>query len=102
MRKVCLHALAESDLIDIWLYSFREWGELRADEYIDELNVAIISLSSNPQRGTRREGVRAGYRTLFVKRHAIYYKLSPATVEIVRVLHEQMDPDRHLDPTERP
>ena len=98
MRKVRVHARAESDLIDIWLYSFREWGELQADEYIDELNAAIISLSSNPQRGTRREGVRAGYRALFVKRHAIYYKLSSATVEIVRVLHEQMDPDRHLDP----
>jgi toxin ParE1/3/4 len=102
MRKVRLHARAESDLVDIWLYSFREWGELQADEYLDELNAAVISLSSNPERGIRRDGVRAGYRTLFVKHHAIYCKLSSGSVEIVRVLHEQMDPDRHLDPTERP
>jgi len=40
-------------------------------------------------------------RALFVKRRAIYYKLSPGTVEIVRVLHEQMDPDRHLEAGER-
>jgi toxin ParE1/3/4 len=101
MRKIRLHIRAESDLVDIWLYSFREWGELQADAYIDEINAAVASLSSNPERGIRRDGARAGYRALFVNHHAIYYKLSSATVEIVRVLHEQMDPDRHLDPPER-
>ena len=100
MRKIRLHVRAESDLVDIWLYSFREWGELQADEYIDALNAAVISLSSNAERGIRRDGAREGYRALFVNHHAIYYKLSSATVEIVRVLHEQMDPDRHLDPPE--
>jgi toxin ParE1/3/4 len=101
MRKIRLHVRAESDLVDIWLYSFREWGELQADAYIDELNVAIVSLSSNPGRGIRRDSARDGYRALFVNRHAIYYRLGLATVEIVRVLHEQMDPDRHLGPPQR-
>lgn len=61
MRKIRLHALAE------------------------------ISLASNPELGVRRDNVREGYRALFVNRHAIYYKLTPSMVEIVRVLHGQME-----------
>jgi len=45
MRKVRLHARAESDLIDIWAYSFEEWDDVQADKYLDELNAAINSLA---------------------------------------------------------
>ena len=100
MRKIRLHARAESDLIDIWVYSFEEWDDLQADKYLDKLNAAINSLAGNPELGVRRDNVREGYRALFVNRHAIYYRLTPTTVEIVRVLHGQMDPDRHLEPSE--
>jgi toxin ParE1/3/4 len=44
MRKIRLRARAESDLIDIWVYSFQEWDDLQADKYVDELNAAISSL----------------------------------------------------------
>jgi toxin ParE1/3/4 len=51
MRKIRLHARAESDLIDIWGYSFEQWDDLQADKYLDELNAAINSLAANPQYG---------------------------------------------------
>ena len=38
MRKIRVHALAESDLIDIWQYPFGEWGEIQADKYLDKLD----------------------------------------------------------------
>jgi toxin ParE1/3/4 len=65
MRRIRLHARAESDLIDIWLYSFEEWDDVQADKYLDELNAAIKSLAANPQMGARRDNVRDGYRALF-------------------------------------
>jgi toxin ParE1/3/4 len=102
MRKIRLRARAESDLIDIWVYSFEEWDDVQADKYLDELNAAINSLAANPHLGVRRDTVREEYRALFVNRHAIYYRLTAATIEIVRVLHGQMDPDRHLEPSEDP
>jgi len=40
MRKIHVHALAESVLIDIWQYSFEEWGEIQADKYLDKLTTA--------------------------------------------------------------
>jgi len=54
MRKIRLHARAESDLIDIWQYSFEEWDDVQADKYLDELNAAIDSLAANPYLGVKR------------------------------------------------
>lgn len=96
MRQICLHARAEIDLVDIWAYTYHEWNDLQADTYLDELHAAIRSLAENPQRGISRNPVRDGYRALFVNRHVIYYRLTPTIVAVVRVLHGQMDPDRHL------
>ena len=95
MRKIRLHARAESDLIGIWEYTFREWDAAQADQYLDELDRGMQALSANPDLGVKRDYVREGYRALFVNRHAIYYIVTATTIHIVRVLHGQMDPDRH-------
>ena len=38
-------AQAEQDLLDIWMYTFNEWGEQQADDYLDELDTAIQLLA---------------------------------------------------------
>lgn len=96
MRKIRKHALAERDLIDIWQYSFEEWGEAQADKYLDELGKSIGLLAENPEMGSRRDYVREGYRVLFSGRHAIYYTVAPSAIHIIRVLHDRMDPEQHL------
>lgn len=96
MRQVRIHALAESDLIDIWQYGFAEWGAQQADKYLDELDTCIKSLAEHPEMGSNRDYVRAGYRVLFANRHVVYYTVTPSAVHIVRVLHARMDPERHL------
>lgn len=96
MRKIHKHTLAESDLIGIWEYTFTKWDAVQADKYLDELNRGIQRLADNPEMGSRRDFVREGYRVLFVNSHAVYYTVTPSMVHIVRVLHGQMDPLRHL------
>jgi toxin ParE1/3/4 len=97
MRTIHIHGSAESDLVDIWRYSSEQWGELQADKYLDELDTGIRKLADNPEIGMKRDYVRAGYRVLFVRSHAVYYTVMPATVHIIRILHGSMDPDRHLE-----
>jgi toxin ParE1/3/4 len=92
MCSIHVHVSAESDLIDTWRYSFEEWGEVRADKYLDELELA-----ENPEVGMKRDYVREGYRALFVGNHAVYYMVTPAAIHIIRALHGRMDPDRHLE-----
>jgi toxin ParE1/3/4 len=89
-------ALAEEDLLGIWLYSFEQWNEVQADRYLDELDRGIRLLAGNPRLGVRRDHIRTGYRVLQIERHAIYYTARDSTINIVRILHEQMDPEMHL------
>jgi toxin ParE1/3/4 len=78
-----VHGSAESDLIDVWRYSFEQWGELQADKYLDELDSSIRKLANNPEIGVKRDHVRDGYRVLFVGSHAVYYTVMPDTVHII-------------------
>lgn len=41
MPVIYKQTLAEQDLIDIWLYSWREWGQAQADTYLDDLEQAL-------------------------------------------------------------
>ena len=95
-RTILKSALAESDLIGIWEYSFEQWDAVQADKYLDELNNGIQLLADNPELGANRDYVREGYRVLFVNRHAVYYIVTPSGIRVVRVLHEEMDPGKHL------
>ncbi len=96
MRRILLSPLAERDLIDIWQYSLTQWNEARADEYLDDLDEGIQLLASNAELGATREQIRAGYRVMFIKSHAIYYKVTSVAIHIIRVLHVRMDAAGHL------
>jgi toxin ParE1/3/4 len=96
MRKILLSPLAERDLTGIWHYSLGQWGEAQADQYLDDLDEGIQRVAGNPEMGASRDHVRQGYRVLFIKSHAIYYKITSNAIHIVRVLHVRMDADSHL------
>ena len=96
MRKIHKHACAETDLIEIWLYTFDRWGEAQAERYFDELDRGINQLGRYPKLGNLCDHIREGYRSLRINRHVVYYTATPSVVHIIRVLHERMDPDRHF------
>jgi len=96
MLRILKQARAEDDLVDIWLYSLEKWGGNQADLYLDKLGEGIISIAHNPAIGKDCGHIRQGYRRLHVAHHMIYYRTGPGQIEIIRVLHESMDPDRHL------
>ena len=96
MPSIHKHARAESDLIEIWLYTYNRWGEVQADRYFNELDKGIRGLGRNPELGQRCDAIREGYRSLRIHRHVVYYTVTPSVIHIIRVLHERMDPDRHF------
>jgi toxin ParE1/3/4 len=98
MCEIHKQAAAEDDLVAIWRYSFTAWSADQADLYLDALNEGIAGLADNPRLGADCRHIRDGYRRLHIRHHFVYYRLETARIEIVRVLHEQMDPDRHLAP----
>lgn len=96
MYKLLKSHQAQEDLINIWLYTLKEWGIVQADYYLDELDDALHQLKTSPRLGVTRDDVRPGYHSLSIKKHIAYYRLSQQTIEVIRVLHGRMDPDRLL------
>lgn len=96
MLEIFKQALAEEDLIGIWFYSFEQWGAAQADTYLDLLNEGIFRLAENPEIGADCGHIRPGYRHLSVRQHMVYYRIGQGRIDIIRVLHESMDADRHL------
>lgn len=72
------------------------WGNEQADTYLDAIGRGIQLLVEHSEAGVNRESVRDGYRVLFVNHHAIYYLVTPTAVQIVRVLHDRMDPQNRI------
>jgi len=46
--------------------------------------------------GKRCDHVREGYRALPISQHVVCYTVTASAIHVVRALHGQMDPDRHL------
>ena len=91
MLKIRKQVKAEEDLINIWTYSFEQWGIAQADGYIDRLDNAIKIIAANPDIGIDCSNVRQGYRQFHIKEHDIFYRYTLDTVFIIRVLGNAMD-----------
>lgn len=97
MLAVHAQALAEQDLIDIWLYTFAQWGEAQADKYHNQLSAAFTLIAENPDIGSACDEIRENYRKFHVNRHLIMYRVNQKTLHIIRVLGDDMNYIKHLD-----
>ncbi len=96
-RRLVVSKRAQADLREIWLYSWKTWGEAQADRYLDELDAGLHECGAEPECGRRREEVRPGYWSVLVRRHVAFYTVTADEVLIQRVLHGSMEPDLHVD-----
>ena len=87
---------ARADLKKIWLYSYKEHGEVQADKYYDDLIIGIETIGEHPNIGVACDYLRKGYRQYKINNHSIFYRLSKNKIHIVRILHESMEAIRHL------
>ncbi len=88
---------AVSDLEEIWRYTVEKWSIQQADRYYNLIIDEINYICKNNSSGKSMCHVRKGYRASKVKSHLIFYKVSNSTIEIIRILHEQMDIENRLD-----
>jgi toxin ParE1/3/4 len=96
MSRVVLSPKAKSDLSGIWDYTFEEWGSGQAEKYVRDL-WAIIQLQANDHTTSTDIGyVRPGYRKVRAGSHVVFFKLSDDGIDVIRILHQRMDFDRHL------
>jgi toxin ParE1/3/4 len=96
MRELFIRPLAVADLEGIWLYTLREWSAEQADSYLRKIDAALGRLAEDPEVGRSVKTILAGYWSLHVGRHVVFYTFTDEAVSVRRVLHDQMDMKRHL------
>ncbi len=113
MARFRLSRLAQADLARILATSAERWGTEGQRRYAAMLADAIRKVAAEREgpitrarselapglRSLHTQYSRAEVRKAKVRRpsHILYYRTTaPGLIEMVRVLHERMDPSRHL------
>lgn len=97
-RRYALTPAAQRDLEQIWDYTSARWSDVQAEGYVWDIQRAVELLAENPLLGRACDEVRTGYRRHTIGSHVLYYRVAATDlIEIVRVLHKQMDVNQHLD-----
>lgn len=97
--EVRLLSEAEDDLFEIYRYVADQGGAERTDAYDRRIRAACRKLADYPRRGTPRELLGPGLRSItFERRATVYYRVTEPVVEIVRILRRGLDSDREFRP----
>ncbi len=96
MSRYRLTPAAQRDLSSIWDYTEEGWDVRQAETYVNEIRAAIERIADHPGRGRACDEIREGYRRYSIGSHMLFYVERPDGVAVVRILHQRMDPTRHL------
>lgn len=87
---------AQRDLSSIWNFTQDRWDAIQAEAYIGEIREAIERIASDPGRGRQVDQIRTDYRRYSVGSHLIFYVERGSSADVIRILHQRMDPTLHL------
>lgn len=93
MKRWRLTRKARADLADIWNYTADLWGIAQAERYIRQIEMELTAAS---QGTALARPIDAYWRVKSGHHICIFRKLPDCDIEIIRILHERMDIDRHL------
>ena len=90
-----LSPLAEADLEGIWLYTVKRWSMEQVDSYHHNLVAAFEGLAAGIKQG-RVVDVLPGFLKYLCGSHVVYFLDYADHLDVIRVLHQQQDAERHL------
>ncbi|MBQ0721651.1 MAG: type II toxin-antitoxin system RelE/ParE family toxin [Gammaproteobacteria bacterium] len=92
-----LYPEAELDLESVWEYTAKTWGDNQAIKYIDDIETAFLLLVENPFLCRERTEFQPPVRIHHFQSHLIVYKQLGDDIGIIRILHESVDIEGHLE-----
>lgn len=96
MSQVALPPKAKSNLSGIWDHTFEEWGVEQVEKYVRELWAEMQKQAIDLSNSTDIGDVRPGYRKTRSGSHVIFFKPIDDGIDVIRILHQCMDFERHL------
>ena len=98
MANYLLSNKAVEDLTNIWSYTYYNWSEKQADKYYELLIYAFNQIAQKPEIGKIYSNINPSLYGLNIGKHIIFYHESKSNnIEIIRILHEQMDYKNRLN-----
>ena len=79
-------ARAEQDIYEAWRYIALQNGPA-ADRFLDALERRLDQLIRHPWSGRAREDLGPGVRHLNAVQYAVYYRVEPNGIRVIRVMH---------------
>lgn len=86
---------AETDLRDIWRYTYKTWGFDQAEKYFDQIEACCEAVGDGRARSKVLEGLQEGVHIHRCEHHFIVWLAGTRPV-IIAILHERMDFVRRL------
>lgn len=96
MIKLRLAEAAKSDIRAISAFSKSTFGARITRDYLNGLDELFGLLRQRPLIGTPQGDLGDGLRRVPFRSHRVYYRVTPAIVTIVRVLHHAQDEHRQF------
>jgi toxin ParE1/3/4 len=87
---------AKVDLDAIYVYGVQVFGAAVADAYAVAMMDVLDGLCEFPFTGSVIDGEHASFRRKASGAHMIFYRVTPNALQVARILHQRMDPSRHL------
>ena len=89
---------AFEDIENIWNYTIKTWSVQQADRYYNLIFDEIEYIAEYPLSGKDYSYIRKDYRCSKVKSHLIFYRYTKNEkfIEIVRILHQNMNIEERL------
>ena len=97
MRRLDLTEIARADLKSIRRYSHRTWGPDRTVQYMAALRDTMKGLVAGTVISRSRDDLRPGLQMANSGRHCVFFEADQSRILVVRVLHDRMDYQRHLE-----
>lgn len=94
MKVIAFSPAAEADIGEIWDYSADRWGPDQADSYTDTIRDACYALARGAKQG--RPSVLPNLQKYLCGSHVVYFLDFPDHLNVIRVLHQRQDVERHL------
>ena len=94
--RVLWSPLAQTDIGDIWEYSFENWGFEQADQYIADIRRTAQNLAERHSPRRPCDHIRKGYFRAVIASHILFYTQAGEDIDVKRILHQSMDFQRYL------
>ena len=98
MSTFSLTQRAKADLKSIAKFTEKRWGREQRCIYIKQFDDTFHVLSDTPEIGNNCDHIKEHYQKFPQGSHIIFYRTtSPKKIQIIRILHKNMDVLTRLD-----